>query len=166
MKSSFSLKKLDLIVAALALAVLVAVTFTNVFMRYLFAKPLIWAEEVQLLCFLWMTFMGAGAAFRYGSHVAIEVVVDNLPHSLKRVIEIIDYILVVLILGYVCYLGMSMMPLMLKIGKHSNILHIPFWLINVVMPIGCAVMILCTTSAHYQKFFRKKDAQISLSEDK
>ena len=62
MKSSFSLKNLDLIVAALALAVLVAVTFTNVFMRYLFAKPLIWAEEVQLLCFLWMTY-GSRSSF-------------------------------------------------------------------------------------------------------
>lgn len=158
MKSAFSLKNLDLLIAAFALAVLVVVTFTNVFMRYLFSAPLIWAEEVQLLCFLWMTFMGAGAAFRFGSHVAIEVVVDALPDKFKRIIEIVDYILVILILGYVTYLGMTMMPLMLKIGKQTNILHIPFWFINIVMPIGCAVMILCTTSAHYQKFFGKKSS--------
>ena len=48
-----------------------------------------------------------------------------------------------------------MIPLMLKIGKQTNILHIPFWLINIVMPIGCAVMVYCTTASHYEKFFKK-----------
>ena len=68
------LKNLDLAIAGVLLVVLIFLTFFGVARRYLFGKPLIWMEEFQGLLFLWITFLGAGAAFRYGSHVKIDMV--------------------------------------------------------------------------------------------
>ena len=83
MSKSSIVKNLDLAIACVALCVLIVVTFGGVVMRYLVGSPLIWAEEVQLMCFMWMTFFGAGAAFRYGSHVAVEIVVEQLPKKIQ-----------------------------------------------------------------------------------
>ena len=139
---------LDLLIAACALIVLIAVTFSGVIMRYFVGSPLIWAEEVQLWSFLWMTFFGAGAAFRYGSHVAVEMVVDLFPSRIKKFIEFIDLIIVLVVLAYLCYLGGDIIKLMLKIGKSTNILHVPFWFINGVLPVGCLVMMISAISGY------------------
>lgn len=139
---------LDLLIASFALVVLIAVTFSGVIMRYFLSSPLIWAEEVQLWSFLWMTFFGAGAAFRYGSHVAVEMVVDLFPPKIKKLIELIDLIIVLVVLAYLCYLGGDIIKLMLKIGKSTNILHIPFWFINGVLPVGCLIMMFSAVNAH------------------
>ena len=142
---------LDLLIAAIALVVLVVVTFGGVIMRYVLSMPLAWAEEVQLWCFLWLTFLGGGAAFRYGSHVAVEMVVDRMPDKLKHAVEMFDYVLVMVVLGYLAYLGVDILGLMIKIGKHTNILAIPMWFVNSIMPVGCVVMMISATWAKFAK---------------
>ena len=46
------LANLDMVFAGIALVVLIVVTFGGVIFRYLLDSPIIWAEEVQLWCFL------------------------------------------------------------------------------------------------------------------
>lgn len=147
------LANLDLIIAAIAFVVLVVVTFGGVIMRYILGNPLIWSEEVQLWCFLWMTFFGAGAAFRYGSHVAVEIIYERLSESLKKKVTIINYIITMAILAYVCVLGGDLLALMLKIGKTTSILRVPYWFINAVIPLGAVIMMVSVT---YATFFKKE----------
>ena len=150
---------LDLIIAAISLVILIVVTFGGVIMRYCVGSPLIWAEEVQLWSFLWLTFCGAGAAFRYGSHVAVEMVVDLFPKNIKKIIEFIDLLIVVIVLAYLTYLGGDIIKLMLKIGKSTNILHIPFWFINGIMPVSCVVMIISAIFAYKQNLNKDDTAE-------
>ena len=91
---------LDYIIAGIALIILVLVTFIGVIMRYFLGNPLIWAEEIQLLCFVWIVFFGAGAAFRTGSHVAIDVLVDLFPERVRKIVEIFGGIVILFILIY------------------------------------------------------------------
>ncbi len=139
------LKDLDLYIAAAAFVVMILVTFGGVIMRYLVGSPIIWAEEVQLWCFLWMTFFGAGAAFRYGSHVAVEIIVDKLPGNAQRVVAIIDYVICVAVLAYLAYVGVNNVRLMVLIHKATNILHVPYWLINSAVVVGCLSMLASAT---------------------
>ncbi len=140
---------LDLVLAGIAFTVLVAVTFGGVIFRYILSSPIMWAEEVQLWCFLWITFLGAGAAFRYGSHVAVEIVFDLLPAKVQKVLTLINYIIVMGILIYLLFLGADLLSLMLKIHKTTAILRVPMWFINSIIPIGCVVMMISTTYDHY-----------------
>ncbi len=123
-------------------------------MRYFIGKPIIWAEEVQLWCFLWMTFLGAGAAFRYGSHVAVEMVVSLFPQKIQKIIEKMDYVICMVVLGYLGYLGCDIIKLMLKIGKSTSILHVPFSVINGIIPVCCVLMMVSLT---YATFFKKDE---------
>ncbi|MBQ1310572.1 MAG: TRAP transporter small permease subunit, partial [Blautia sp.] len=91
MKRESTLKKvilnLDIAVAAIVLIVLIVLTFAGVIMRYIVGKPFTWLEEVQLFCMVWIVFSAAGAAYRTGNHVAIEMVVEMFPKSVQKVIE-------------------------------------------------------------------------------
>ncbi len=146
---------LDMILAGIMLVVLIVVTFGGVIMRYILNHPLMWAEEVQLWCFLWVTFLGAGAAFRCGSHVAVEIVFDLLPKSIQKILIAINYIIVMGILIYLFFLGFDLLALMIKIGKTTAILRIPMSFINAVVPAGCLIMMVSTTCDHYVRYIRK-----------
>src|SRR5690242_4362555 len=50
-----------------------AVTFAQVFTRYVTENPLIWTEEVARYLFVWITLIGAGAAVRLNGHFGLDI---------------------------------------------------------------------------------------------
>ena len=90
---------LDIVVASIILAILIVLTFLGVVWRYIFNAPFTWLEEVQTSCMVWFVFAGAGAAFRSGNHVAIEMIVDLMPKSMQKIMEILISIVVVVVIG-------------------------------------------------------------------
>ena len=119
------LANLDYIIAGTALSVLVLVTFVGVFARYFLGMPFAWGEEFQLACFVWITFLGVGAAFRSGSHVAIELLVERMPEKAARVVEIGGYAISMLIFVFFLYYGVQIVLSMAAMGRTTNILGIP-----------------------------------------
>ena len=94
------LTELDVLVACIALLILIAATFIGVPMRYAVGKPFTWLEEVQSACLVWIVFASAGAAFRTGSHVAIEMVVERFPKRVQQVFQIVIALVVVIVIGF------------------------------------------------------------------
>ena len=94
------LANLDIAVASVILTVLIVLTFLGVVWRYIFNNPFTWLEEVQTSCMVWIVFAAAGAAFRSGNHVAIEMIVDLMPAKMQKVMEWLISIVVVVVIGY------------------------------------------------------------------
>lgn len=136
------LRNLDIIIACIALTVLIFITFFGVIMRYFLGQPFVWQEEVQLMCLVWIIFMASGAAFRYGNHVMIEMVVDMLPQKAARVVAVVDLILGLLILGFIGFQSYALVSTLAASGRATNILDIPYALIYSVVPIGFVLMMI------------------------
>lgn len=136
------LKNLDLIIAGTASVFLVCVTFLGVIMRYCFNKPFIWEEEVQLACFVWIVFFGAGAAFRTGNHVSIDFIVDRMPMAVQKVVNWLIYIGVMAIELYLLIQSCELIVNMARMQRRTDILHIPLTYIYIAAPIGCILMML------------------------
>ena len=139
------LRRLDLILAGIALTVLVAVTFVGVFARYFMGAPFAWEEEVQLACFVWITFLGVGIAFRSGSHVAIELLVERLSPAAARRIEIGGYAVSMLVFLFFLYYSGVIVDKMIEMERTTNILHIPYGAIYGVVPVGVLLMMYYDT---------------------
>jgi len=60
------------------------VAFVNVVTRYVVRYSLAFTEEVVVSLFVWLTLLGTAIAFREGSHLAFEVLVDRLPAAGRR----------------------------------------------------------------------------------
>ncbi|MBR0258445.1 MAG: TRAP transporter small permease, partial [Synergistaceae bacterium] len=91
---------IDLIIAMVALIVLTLVTSAGVFKRYVMKDPILWQEEISAFCQVWMVYMGARAAFRTGSHVAIEMLVDALPEKLQKFMGYVIDVIVLFVLVF------------------------------------------------------------------
>lgn len=148
---------LDLVVSGIALVALIIATFLGVIMRYFFNNPFTWLEEFQLWCFTWLVFFGAGAAFRTGSHVAIEILVDLMPSSMKKIVEVFGYFVTIAVLVYFIIYGSNLVNQLMSIGRVTNILKVPYPVIYSALPIGCGLMILNYTLITFMSLFGNKN---------
>lgn len=69
---------------ATALAVMVALVFGNVFMRYAFNSGFTVSEELSRWLFVWLTFLGAVIALRDNAHLGTDMLVGRLGPKGKR----------------------------------------------------------------------------------
>jgi TRAP-type C4-dicarboxylate transport system permease small subunit len=136
------LLNLDLVVAGTMLALLILFTFCAVVMRYVVRQPITWGEEFQLLAMVVIVFFGAGAGFRFKSHVAIDVVVDLFPAKVQKALGLVIFALTLLILAYFFIHSVFFVRQMFATDRVTNILKIPYGLIYSSFPVSCILMIL------------------------
>lgn len=137
-----SILNLDVIIASVALIVLITFTFGGIIMRYVVGKPLGWIEEIQLFCIVWVVFAAGGAAFRTGSHVAIEVLVEAFPKIVQKLIEVLIGIIVILTLAYLFKTSLDYMQLFIRTGRGTSVLKIPYSLIYIITPVSCILQVI------------------------
>lgn len=154
---------LDLFIASIALAVLTLVTFAAVIMRYVLKAPLLWQEEAQAFCQVWMIFLGASVAFRQGSIVAIEMVVDALPAKARKIMEYIVDMIVIFTLTFLMVKSQQYIAQVFgRTHRGTPILGIPYELIYGIAPYGVALMIISYLLSKYlPKFVKQINIDVS-----
>ena len=145
---------LDLFVATVALIVLTLVTCAGVFKRYVLKDPILWQEEISAFCQVWMIYMGASVAFRSGSHVAIEMVIDALPERAQRLFGYLIDLIVLFVLVFLCVKSQAYIAQVFgRSGRPTPILRIPYTMIYGIAPWGCGLMIVSYFASHYAPLF-------------
>jgi TRAP-type C4-dicarboxylate transport system permease small subunit len=76
-------------IAAVMVVALAVVVFLQVFNRFVLKAPLAWSEDLAMLLFQWVAFLGAAIGVRRMRHFGIELVVKKLPEKVHRRIELI-----------------------------------------------------------------------------
>lgn len=86
---------LDWIVVALFAGILVIV-LTAVFFRYVIGHSLAWSDEVVRYLFVQFTLLGVALALRDRQHIRVEFFVEHLPARLRKAVEALGLVLVLL----------------------------------------------------------------------
>lgn len=136
---------LDTIVASIVLAILIILTFAGVPFRYILGAPFTWLEEVQLACMVWIVFAAAGAAFRAGNQVAIEMIVDLMPKKMQKAVTVFISVVVLAVVGYLFYQSLGYINVFLKSGRATPMLKIPYALIYGIAPVSYVLMVTATS---------------------
>ncbi len=92
-------------IAGLAMTVMTLVIPVQVVARKWFNAGLSWPEPAALVCMIVFTFIGAAAAYRAGSHIAVTMLTDRLPEGAQAVAARIVDILMAAIALFVIYYG-------------------------------------------------------------
>jgi TRAP-type C4-dicarboxylate transport system permease small subunit len=144
---------MDYVLSGVCFVCVVLITVLGVIFRRFLNAPFPWLEEMQLFFFVWSVFTGASAAVRTGNHVAIDLVVDLLPESIKKLATIIIYIITMIVLGYISRAGVQLMQQ--AADKLTPYLHVSYIFIDLAVPIGCILMMIHYTLITYTKVFMK-----------
>lgn len=87
------------ILVELMMALLVGTVFVEVLMRYLFGRPISSVAELTQVLFPWMAFLATVEITRNDEHLAITILRDKLPKTLKQV----DLIFIKLVMIFFSY---------------------------------------------------------------
>ncbi|WP_366554580.1 TRAP transporter small permease [Aquibaculum sediminis] len=87
-----SVRLLGLLLAGMVLIMLVAV-----WTRYVANAPLVWTEQVNRILFVWTTFLGAAVLYRRSGHIAIDFFVELLPPALRRTVQALNALLLLVL---------------------------------------------------------------------
>jgi TRAP-type C4-dicarboxylate transport system permease small subunit len=129
------------VLCATLFAIMGIIMFVNVISRYLLKYSLAFTEELVVSFFVWLTLLGAGIAFREGSHLGFSFVTDRLPVKAQR-----DLVWVSAFLGtflFVALIYFSIFQIKDEIGLKitSSGIGIPQWWYSVGMPLWSLLVI-------------------------
>jgi len=91
------------------LAAMALIIFANVVLRYTTSQSIEWAEEVARHLMIWLTFLGAGPVLRYGGHIAVDNLQDNLPHGVAVAVRLLIAALLFAFFGFMVWYGLQYM---------------------------------------------------------
>lgn len=96
---------LEEVVASGFIIITTSLVVLNVFLRYFMKTGLYWSEEVATICFVWSVFIGSAACYKRHKHIGVDMLVKKLPQGLRNIVIIIVDIILILLNGYITYIG-------------------------------------------------------------
>ena len=127
--------------AAGGLVIAVAiVVLLQVLMRYLFAYPNPWSEEVSRFCFIWVSLLGASLAVEHRAHFGFDQVTKALAPRAEKVVEMFARAVVLLFSLLLIATGIALMDL--TMGERSPALNLPVALVYAAAPVSGVLMVV------------------------
>lgn len=133
-------RNMEAIIASGALATMLLVILLNVGLRFTTGQSLVFTEEIAYLCFGYCIFFGVSLLFRERAMIAVDLVIDALPEQLRRLALILNYLILIGVCGYFCYLSAELA--MTGWVRRTAFLDIPYFWVNLAPTISFGLMTL------------------------
>ena len=127
--------------AILALGVLLMAvnTIANVVGRFVFGESLHFAEEVNRILIIMITFAGIGYAARHGRHIRMSAVYDAFPVEVRRYLMIFIAFFTCAVMLFLAWFAVGYIQSMYRTGRVLPTLGFPIYMIYLWVPIGFMV---------------------------
>ncbi len=112
--------------------------------RFIIGDPSIWTEELARMLLIWVSLMGAALTFERKGHLGVDYFVGKLSAKLKKVAELVAYLLVAVFSALVIFWGGLLLVLNALSGKGqpSPALGIEWGHVYLALPIsGCFIVL-------------------------
>jgi len=120
--------------------IILLLTIILVILRYIFNTTLLGGNEIMEYLFIYTTALGAALAIAKKEHIKITYVIDKFPFMIRKIIDVICYLLIAFINAVMIYYSFEWIG---SVGNHTSpVLHIPNWIIEIIVPISCSLAVL------------------------
>jgi len=128
---------------AILMMVIAALTFYQVFMRYLFNSAPSWSEELVRFLFIWCSFVAAAIGIKERIHIGIDVFVSLLPAKIRSLTEILVNLGIILFSSFMIRYGWSVT--MMTQRQPSPALGLPMSWVYLSIPVmGVLLVLYCS----------------------
>ncbi|ODC05495.1 hypothetical protein BFW38_14640 [Terasakiispira papahanaumokuakeensis] len=104
-------------VVVVSLVTMFLVVLVNVVLRYFWGSGITWAYELPSILFPWCVAGGIVMSAVQGRHIAVDVLVELLPSSMRRVLQVLVNLFVSLVSAGVVYYAMPI----IKASQYSRL---------------------------------------------
>ncbi|SCZ07957.1 TRAP transporter small permease [Alkaliphilus peptidifermentans] len=145
--------RLEEVIASIFLSIVTLMVFLSAVARTI-KYPINWAQDVALLLFAWVVFLGADVALREADFVSVDMFVAKLPKKLQNILYFLWYFIILVFLGILIRYGV---PLSLENSKRLfQTLGISYSWATMSVPVCSAFMMLTIILKLLNKIKRRK----------
>jgi TRAP-type C4-dicarboxylate transport system permease small subunit len=130
------------VLCAILFAIMAIVAFINVISRYLLKYSLAFTEELLISFFVWLTLLGAAIAFRQGSHLGFNFIMDRLPLKIQKGLLWLSAFLGSFLFLVLIYFAIHQVREEITLGITSSGIGVPQWWYSIGMPIWSVLVII------------------------
>ena len=127
---------------AYAFIAAVGLNFFNVVGRYGFGVTILSADEIQIFIMVFMAFLGAAVVAWRGQHLRMDVLVNTLPASLRRLVRIFELAVVAILASFVLWNSTYYAQQMFNFGRVSDMGRVPMWIPHGAVAAGFGLIAL------------------------
>lgn len=121
-------------VMCLVLFTLIIVSaFTQVVTRFIVKNPWNWTDELCRYGLVWLTMFGAALGIKRKAHVAIDVILNMLPATPKKVVQKVNFVLICVLGVVIARYGVELCQIVAH--QRSSVLSLPMWLVYGVIAV-------------------------------
>ncbi|MGL4902786.1 MAG: TRAP transporter small permease [Cetobacterium sp.] len=131
--------KLENIIANVLLIAIFALVFLSAFMRTI-GSPVNWAQDMALVAFAWMVFLGSDLAIRNSRLIGIEVITKHLPKNIQKYLDIIFKVIIIMFLIVLVRYGYTMV--ITGARRSISTLGISYAYVTASVPVGSLLMLV------------------------
>ena len=129
-----------------AILVFLLATISCVMMAQIIARTffnsMTWPEEFCRYCYIWTVFLSLGYTIKKGNMLRVGIVMDLLPHKLRKSIEIIVNIIMLVLFVILLRYSILYTGKIKSSGQFSPAMHLPMWIMYMSTIIGFALAAL------------------------
>lgn len=107
-----------------------------------FAASMSWPEEFSRYCYIWTVFLSLGFTIKKGNMLKVGIVMDLLPLKVRKSIEIIVNILMLVIFAVLFRYAIIYTGKIKTIGQISPAMNIPMWMMYMATVVGFGLAVL------------------------
>jgi TRAP-type transport system small permease protein len=142
--------------AAAAMAAIFLISFGNVVIRYTTSASFAFTEEFSVFLLVFMTFVGASAAFASNEHIRITFFLGRMPAGLRWLCEMVTLIATTLMFSLILWYGAEVTFDEWKWGETSPGMGNPVWIYTIWLPILSAAILLRVLGRGWARLIRPK----------
>ncbi|TDL81254.1 TRAP transporter small permease [Palleronia sediminis] len=151
-----ALAHLEEVFIAILLGSASVILFANVVARYGFNTGVVWAEEVVRYQIIWLVFIGSSVAVRKGIHIGIDALPQVLPAPLAHALRVAVLCICVLFCAALLYYSILLVMQTRAFGQKTSAMQMPFWIVQLAIPIGAGLMGLRFSQALFRTLTRTR----------
>lgn len=132
--------RLEEVVLGWTLLGLASFAFLQVVLRYVFSTGFDWAEEFERYVSIFLTFLGASLGVKHGTHFAVEILVQALPHRVSHLTRALANASAGALFAVVAWYGWVHASKLHQFGVSSAALRVPMWIPYASIPAFSALL--------------------------
>lgn len=146
--------KITGIIVVYSLGLMLFLVFFQVMIRDLFRISIYGIDELARYLLVCFSFFSGSIALRRNELVGVTFAVDSLPTKVRRWIDLMGILLVIIFLIVGSYYGFKVAVFLLESGQLSPSLQIPIGIAYFPVPLGFLLMMFTSIISAYDLIFR------------
>jgi TRAP-type C4-dicarboxylate transport system permease small subunit len=132
-------------ISGLLLVFITVLGVFNVIMRYVFAQPITWVEEMSVLSMVWMVYLSQGMLESQNDQLRMTALYMLFGPRMRYLVNAVRTALTVFIFGYLLFFGCGVVANNYALKSTTQALGFPLWIAFLALPVTFVIIIIART---------------------